>query len=303
MPRIDRILCPVDFSDASRHAVEQAVAIAEWYAARLQVLHVYSPIFMPVPALPAPVERVSDVELERVREETRRFVGSQFTSFVEAGVSVDIGQPAAVILDRAARVPADLIVMGTHGAGGFEHLLLGSVTEKVLRKAPCPVLTVPPHAHVTSRFPFTHVLCAIDFSDWSAAALELASSLAQEAGATLELLHVIEWPWEEPPPPIFAELPAPQSAALLEFRGGLVAKATASLESLARDTVRDRCPVTVQVAHGKAYVQLLRIAADNDADLIVLGVHGRNPIDLAVFGSTTNQVVRRATCPVLTVRR
>lgn len=302
MPRISRILCPIDFSETSRHAAEQAIAIAAWYRARLTALHVYRPLFMPVPGLPAPADRVSAFELQRVHEETKRFVQAG-QSVVDVDVAVDAGEPAAHILERASTLPADLIVMGTHGASGFEHLILGSVTEKVLRKATCPVVTVPPHAHATSVFPFRRVLCAVDFSEWSSAALDLASSLAQESGAALDLLHVLEWPWEEPPPPAFAELMKEQADALIEFRRYLVTTATQRLESLASDAVADRCAVTVRVAHGKPYVEVLRMAADLSADLIVLGVHGRNPIDLALFGSTTNQVVRRATCPVLTLRR
>jgi len=300
--RINCVLCPVDFSEASRHAVEQATAIAGWYRARLNVLNVYDPIVMPVPGLLAPADRASESELRRVRDQANALVQASSDAGINVDVAVDVGQPAALILERAADLPADLLVMGTHGTSGFEHLLLGSVTEKVLRKAPCPVLTVPPRALVTSQFPFTRVLCAIDFSEWSSAALELASSLAQESGAALELLHVLEWPWDEPPPPVFTELPPAQAAALMEFRRYLETSATNRLESLVPDGIRDRCSVTLQVTHGKPYVQLLRVAADTGADLIVLGVHGRNPIDLAVFGSTTNQVVRRATCPVLTLR-
>ena len=74
MPRIERILCPVDFSETSRHAIEHAGAIAGWYGARLNVLHVYSPIFMPVPGLPAPTNRVPDVERQRVHDEAAAFV-------------------------------------------------------------------------------------------------------------------------------------------------------------------------------------------------------------------------------------
>lgn len=303
MPNISQILCPVDFSDTSAHAVEQAAAIAGWYKARLTGLHVYTPIFMPVPGLPAPADRVPDSERERLRGQTTSLLHAAVAAGIAVDVTVDVGRPAAQILERAASLPADLIVMGTHGAGGFERLVLGSVTEKVLRKATCPVLTVPPRAHASSTFPFTRVLCAVDFSEWSSAALDLASSLAQESGASLALLHVIEWPWDEPPPPVFAELPPDQASALDEFRRYLVKSATSRLESLVSDTVRDRCAVTARVSHGKPSVEILRVAADDGADLIVLGVHGRKPIDLAVFGSTTNHVVRSATCPVLTLRR
>jgi nucleotide-binding universal stress UspA family protein len=303
MSDIKRVLCPIDFSETSRHALEQAAAVAGWYKARLTALHVYSPMFIPVPSLPTPDHRVPESEWQRVTEQATTFVQTALRAGTGVDVIVDVGQPAAAILERAASLPADLIVMGTHGASGFEHLVLGSVTEKVLRKATCPVLTVPPRAHETSRFPFTRVLCAVDFSEWSFAALALAASLAQESGAALDLVHVLEWPWHEPPPPVFSELPPAQAAALAEFRRYVVESATSRLDSLASDATRDRCTVTARVSHGKPYVEILRVAADTGADLIVLGVHGRKVIDLAMFGSTTNQVVRRAMCPVLTLRR
>ena len=115
-------------------------------------------------------------------------------------VVVEVGQAIPHILSAAAVTHADLIVLGTHGASGFEHLLLGSVTEKVLRKAPCPVLTVPPRAHNTSALPFKKILAAVDFSDSSLAALGAALSVAQEADAQLTILHVLDWPEFEPMP-------------------------------------------------------------------------------------------------------
>lgn len=302
MTAITRILCPVDFSEASQHAVAHALAIARWYKASISALHVYSPMFMPVPGLPPPGDRVSGAELTRARAETAACFETAGADGVRVDVLVDVGQPARHILDRAAALPASIIVMGTHGAGGFEHLILGSVTEKVLRKARCPVLTVPPRTQATSQLPFRRLLCAIDFSDSSLAALELASSLAQESGSALALLHVIEWPWDEPPPPVLQELPREQGAALAEYRRYIEKSAMARLAALTPESARDHPATAPRVVHGKPYVEILRVAAEQDADLIVMGVHGRNPADLMLFGSTTNQVVRRATCPVLTLR-
>jgi len=298
---IARILCPVDFSDASQHAVEHALALARWVNASVAALHVCNPLLMPVPTLPPPIDRVPDAELQRVRQLTaERFKAAGGD---DVDVLVDIGQPALCILERAAELPADLIVMGTHGASGFEHLVLGSVTEKVLRKANCPVLTVPPRARTTSSLPFRHLLCAIDFSDWSVAALELACSLARPSRSVLTLLHVIEWPWEEPPPPALEELPREQAAALAEYRRYLETSAKLRLDTLGGQVGAGVCPPRSRVAHGKAYVEILRTAASTGADLIVMGVRGRRATDVMLFGSTTNQVVRRASCPVLTLRK
>ena len=96
-------------------------------------------------------------------------------------------------------------------------------------------------------------------------------------------------------------MPAEQSAALQEFRRYLDQRATKRLEGLVPAAMAGRCDV--RVLNGKSYVELLRVAADEHADLIVLGVHGRTVVDLALFGSTTTHAVRQATCPVLTLRR
>jgi len=255
-----------------------------------------------VPMLPVPGDRVPPGEVDRVVEEVRTFATA---AGCRPGVPVvvDVGRPDFEILKRAAEDKADLIVMGTHGSSGFSHLVLGSVTEKVLRQAPCPVLAVPPGARASSAVPFRQVVCAVDFSDWSVAALDLAASLAHETGAGLTAVHTIEWPWREPPPPTLTDLPPEQAAALLEFRRYTSERAASRLRDVVRDAVAGRCGAATEIAHGKPHVELVRVASARQADLIVIGVHGRSALDLAVFGSTTNQVIRHATCPVLIVRR
>jgi nucleotide-binding universal stress UspA family protein len=300
---IARLLCPTDLSQASGHAAEVAMVVAGYYKAGITALHVVSPILtVPGFATPGQDELIEAIEMDRLRRAVATQFGAPGGHAIRVDVSIEMGQPSSRILERAVSLAADLIVMGTHGASGFEHLVLGSVTEKVLRKASCPVLTVPPAAQATSRLPFRHVLCAIDFSDSSLAALPLAVSLATESDAALTLLHVLEWPWQEPPPPVIEALPFEQGSALAEFRRYSEEGARKRLESLIPDSL-SASQVTTRLRNGKPYSQILEIAAEEQTDLIVIGVHGRNPVDLALFGSTTNQVVRRATCPVLTWRR
>jgi nucleotide-binding universal stress UspA family protein len=148
-------------------------------------------------------------------------------------------------------------------------------------------MTVPPRAHATSRLPFRQLLCAVDFSDASLSALRFALSLARDSSSALTVLHVLEWPWSEPPSPKRDELPAAQAAALAEFRRYSEASASTRLESL----VPGEClpaRVTTQVRNGKSDVQILDVAKREDTDPIVIGVYDRNPGDLAFFGSTTN---------------
>jgi len=300
MRDIKRILCPVDLSDESEHAIEHALAIARWYKSTITALHVCNPLVIPAtdmtlvgPAIP-PI--LTEADIKEASDEVDacfdRAPGGH--ADVPINVLVESGPPARRILERAKWLAADLMVIGTHGHSGFQHLVLGSVTEKVLRQAECPVLTIPPRAHSTSKLPFKRILCPIDFSDSSLAALDFALSLARESDAGLTILHVLEFP----------DMPLTnQPVPTLEYRQVGERDVTTKLAQLVPDADRARCRTTTRLGDGKAYREILAIATEDRADLIVIGVHGRNPLDLMLFGSTTNQVVRRATCPVLTLRR
>ena len=304
MPVFDRILCPIDFSETSSRAVTYADACAAWYHAELTLEHVYLPMTVGVPGLPEVVEQVSDDEQARITAEARRFAMEAGCAAPGPAVVVDCGRPADEIAARVQRDRPNLLVIGTHGTSGFRHLVLGSVTEKVLRQVACPVLTVPPHVRLPAApLPFRRIVCAVDFSEWSLAALDLAAQLAAPVDATLIAVHAIEWPWPEPPAPDFEHLPAPQAEALREYRRTATENATGRLAAAVQGVIARRTNVESLVEHGKGYERILAVARDRAADLIVLGVHGRSTLDVALFGSTANQVVRHADCPVLTVKR
>jgi nucleotide-binding universal stress UspA family protein len=233
-------------------------------------------------------------ERRRYAEEELRAWLAPRRSDVKAEVIVDQGEPVAIILERATSRQAGLIVMGTHGLSGFERFVFGSVTEKVLRKANCPVMTVPPASHTTAKLPYTRVLCPVDFSDSSLAALQFAFSIAKEADANLTIVHVFDWPPEDSLLTQRFDVP--------EYRRLVEEEARGRLESLVTEDVRVWCKPSSKVAYGKPYREILEVAESEGTDLIVMGVRGRNPLDLTVFGSTTNQVVRRASCPVLTLK-
>ncbi len=156
-------------------------------------------------------------------------------------------------------------------------------------------MTVPPRARTTSTLPFKRLLCPVDFSESSLAALDVAFSLAQEGDAELTIFHVFEWPADDEPL-------TTRPFTVPEYRHEREYDATARLYQLVPGSAWDWCHPRTRLAHGKAYREILGIASEDNSDLIVMGVHGRNALDLMLFGSTTNQVVRRATCPVLTLR-
>lgn len=296
MIRISQILCPVDLSDASATAFAYASMLSRWYDAPVTAIQM---IWVGVPTMsPAASPFVlTAAQVQDFTHDLETFVTANTPpGSTRASVVLREGPMVQGILEEARTRGADLIVMGTHGRGGFEHLVLGSVTEKVLRKATIPVLTVPPAVTQVpaAAQPFTAVLCAVDFSPASLRALRYAESLAAEGGKRLILLHVLDWVADRPlPSGLGTEIVAAQrrqeSAALQELRSTVSAD------------VRAWCTCEELTAIGRPYEQILRVADEQHADLIVLGVHGRHAIERALFGSTTNQVVRRATCPVLTV--
>lgn len=295
MRQINRILCPVDLSDVSRHAIEHAVLLAGRWRSTIAAVHVSNPIVIPSTDFSLVGMPVPPVMTDEQVAELRQQVSAWFPSpgLAPEDVIIENGHPAKRILAIAARLPADMIVMGTHGRSGFEHLVLGSVAEKVLRQAVCPVMTVPPRAQATSTWPFKRIVCPVDFSAASLAAFEFANAMARDGDADLTLVHVLEWPHE----PLET-----RPFAVPEFSQRLERDAVMDLEQLAVETRSGARLAHTRLERGKAYREVLRVAAEERADLVVMGVHGRNALDVMLFGSTTNQVVRRATCPVLTVR-
>lgn len=311
MVAIRSILCPVDFSSFSRHALQHGAQLARWFQATLNVLYVYPPPAPPPPVLfgglpgpvamePLPALTVSPERLHADMEaQLAKFASGVDLSGVETEVRVRPGSPVRGILDEAAATHSDLIVIGTHGHSGFDRLALGSVTEKILRKARCAVLTVPPPVADPPAEPleiFKRILCPVDFSEASMKALEYALALAKEADAELLLMHVIEGVadvqhWQQPTNP-----------SILEYLRLSEQHALGRLRQVMPEDAHTWCTPKEILMTGKPHQEILRVARDENVHLIVMGVYGRNPIDLMFFGSTTNQVVRASVCPVLTLK-
>jgi nucleotide-binding universal stress UspA family protein len=302
MIEIRRILCPIDFSDFSRRALDHAMAIGRWYGSTVTALHVFTPV--PVPAFgpgPAGFEPIvlTEVDREQLLADTKEFVATESAPGIVTDVVLREGNTATEILTQATAMKADLIVIGTHGRSGFERLVLGSIAEKVLRKAACPVLTVPrrlPDAVPAGPVLFKRIVCAVDFSDCSMQALKYALSLAQEAGGCLTVLHVLA---PELVDPLGVGEEHVSLAALLVQRE----QQTRQLldKAVPQNAVKSGKVESILV-HGKAWREILNVASDRQTDLIVLGVQGRGAADLLFFGSTAHHVVRQALCPVLTLR-
>ena len=286
-----RILVPIDFSAPSDAALAYARRLAGTREATLHVLHVAEATFLRAVVVD-PRNRDTAV-LNRLDallsdEDRRRF---RVLSAVEHS-----DEPADEIVRYARLKDIDLIVMGTHGRTGVAHILLGSVAEKVVRVAPCPVLTVRPTAGsigATQLGP-TRILAPTDFSPPSDRALEYARRLAAQCGAALHVLHVLE---EGVDTASFgSEVFVPDSP---EVRAARLKEAQDKLAHRSGSGDHERPHATTEVVVGSTARTISRYAADNNYDLIVMGTHGRTGLAHLVMGSVAEHVVRTAPCPVL----
>jgi len=293
-----QVLCPIDFSEPSKRALAYAVAFADWHKARLTVMHVaptFEPALVPPVRYDEPGDVVFPVQREEVLDALRRAAKAAGASPSRVEAVAEAGDPVPMILDQAVSWPADLVVIGTQGRSGLDRALLGSVAERVMQKAPCAVLTVPPAAHAASASPVAirRILCPVDFSPSSLVALGFALDMARQVHAAVTVLHVVDGPAESGPP-AHTQPVAPESASLLaDGRARLQAAVPAEAAGL---------QVAQVVVAGHATREILRHAAEEDSDIILMGAQGREGIGLTLLGSTTERVVRDAACPVLTAR-
>ena len=150
---LQRILVPTDFSEPAQEAFKAAVELAQHFSAQLLMVHIVPPVPVPYQPMvsPAPAFDITTYlqDLVKISKDTlHNYINEHVPQGVPATASVAAGDPAYEILRLAKELEADIIVIATHGRGGWRHFLFGSVAEKVVRQSPCPVLVVhaPPEA-------------------------------------------------------------------------------------------------------------------------------------------------------------
>ncbi len=279
------ILCPVDFSDLSALALRFAFDFRRCSGGGLIVMSANP--FLPPPQLSTP-------QLEQLRKawrESKRATEDYLASFVKENLGTEItgmetivvdSAPVNAIVDTARGRSVDLIVMGTHGRGGESRMLLGSVAERVLREAECPVLTVrQKKGAVVPSAMIRVILVPINFSVVSRMALVSAARIAECFGASLFLLRVIEQ-FEEP---------------------CNEADEMTRLQAWVPPEVRKMCDLQEFIVKGESAEKIVMFAEEENIDLIVLGAQHRQFFDSTIVGTTTIRVVRHAPCPVFTFVR
>jgi nucleotide-binding universal stress UspA family protein len=295
-----RILLATDFSRWAQRAEWYACSLAASWQATLVVMSVLE--FPPGMNPDYPVNRLY---LEELMKHTTKALIDVKSRMAHRGIavhtSITSGIPSEEVLAAAGREDVDLIVVGTKGKSGLEHVVLGSTAERIIRTAPCPVLAVRgeghPDAEAGGSMPedlvsWQRILVPMDFSDCSVEALEYAALVAQRAKASIRLLHVLE--------PVSYGL----DFTLLHVgkREEMKERVTARLSGLASALASIHVTADSHVCGGLPADSILDAAKAEPADLIVMGTHGRRGLSHTFWGSVAEAVLRKAHCPVLTVR-
>ena len=301
MSLLRNILYPTDFSTQSNHAKEYAQGLAKKFGATLHVAHVIDTLGLNFYSAEAMYGQIIPIDppLKSMREEAeitlRHVIELTELEHISATPHLKEGHPAKVLLQLADDVNADLIVIGTHGRTGFERLLFGSTCEKILRKSNVPVLTVKPKVREFIQLDMgimvKRVLCPVDFSDCSNAALPYAIDLSREFDARLELCHVID-------------MGIDQSAILPAVAISNPRELLERTKSILSDLVNEYSDIDIStnVSIGVPYINIVKAAETTRSDIIIMATHGRSGVTHAVLGSTAEKIVRSAHCPVMTIR-
>ncbi len=296
--KVRRILFPTDFSPCAAQAMGHALRLATETGAELHMLHVVT-LLDDDPHSPGhhfPDREEVMAALERTaaaRMETD--LGAHGTGLTVERVQRRGVSAPATILEYAAEVDCELVVMGTHGRRGFTHVLLGSVAEEVLRHAPCAVLTVREQPEPVPPEAIEKILVPVDFSAPSRAALRVARELAAARGATLQLLHVVE---EAIVPDFYMEGRVYKPLYSDDFRK----RAVAALGVFAQEVGGPDVPMEAFALDGKAIHEIVEFARERGSDLVVISSHGLTGLAHLLQGSVAEKVARMAPCPVLTLR-
>jgi nucleotide-binding universal stress UspA family protein len=285
---VQRILAAIDFSPHSTRALEYAAMLARVFGSRLELLSV---VGLPpgVQGGGPDADRLVDALRTRALAGLDGLAAPLRASGLAVECSVTTDPPASGIVIRADATRADLIALGTRGLTGVEHVLLGSVAERTLRLARCPVLVA--HADAPPAQPPRNLLVATDFSPHGDAALAFGRALAEKTGAGIVLLHAYYLP-----PGMDA------SAAIIDevVRRSVEEEAGRRLEAL-RGALGG-ASVRLVVVHGRPDGAILDTAAAQKVDLVIMGTRGRTGLASFFLGSTAKRVIQRARVPVVAVK-
>jgi nucleotide-binding universal stress UspA family protein len=295
---LKHIICATDFSEPANYAINYGVSLAKEFNAKLYVCHV---IDLSSATLYGDATFAFETQLIHMEDYAQDRLKRLMDDIdIEWEPLISTGNAADEVARLASEKGADMAITATRGHSGLKRLILGSVTERLMRTLPCPLLAVHRHEKYTEEpskeeIRFKRILIGCDFSPDSNLAFEYGLSLAQEYEAELHLIHVLE-------PPIYKEWPKTPEETREKIRKDLYEQLKMKLEAMVPQDALNWCKPKTMLLSGHPDVEILKYADVQGIDLVVLGVAGHGLVESFFVGSTTERVMRKAPCAVLSVR-
>lgn len=302
------ILFPTDFSESATAALEEAIELAKALRSQLHLFHAVvleTPFVIPADGaatIPGPQDLLDEMdrhaasELETAAAHVRES-GIEVTTVARRG-----GDTVDSILQYAEELQVDLIVMSSHGRRGFRRLLVGSVTEELVRRADCPVLAIRRDPELEPPTAPSTIVAAVDLSDHSREVISAAKLLAASLGRELELVHVVHIPTGSTvaaaATPFGPATPAPPEGVSYEDR---LDSSRELLEHLFNTAPGPEVEARALVRSGKPEDEIVESAEQSGASLIVVGTEGHSGVSRLLLGSVCERLLRRAPCAVYVV--
>lgn len=293
MNSLNHLLIGTDLSKASFSAIERGLLVAHHSGARCTILHALG-----LDALGQLLDLIGDGSAtvsrkitEHQREALQKIVAQFSTNKnVSATIQLEDGLAGTALPAFATASEVDLILIGAHGAGFVQRILLGSTASRLLRKSKCPVLIVKK----ACRGPYRRALIAVDFSPASEAAIDMTKELA--AGAHFILMHVFDVPFEG-----MLHYANVSAEVIHQYRIEARQKAMTRIHGLAHAAGLAPAQYTALVQHGDATRQILTEEKLSDCDLVAMGKHGTHVTEELLLGSVTKRVLAESRSDVLVV--
>jgi nucleotide-binding universal stress UspA family protein len=284
MIHVKRIMVPVDFSEPSKKAVNYGLSLASEFESRLLLAHI------------APFDSGL---YDKAKAQLLRLIPADWRERLDFEIVVKAGDIREELLATVEEKEIDLVVMGSRGRSYFERMILGSVTERLLRKLHVPILTVSHldperEIHAPGPVPLHRIVYATDLSEASEAGLEFSIRLAHGLDAHLTVVHVVQ--------AVDIALYGMETASFMpDYAAEARVQATERLSKLVALVSDGSVPITTVVADGAPYEAINRISEQNHADLIVINLQGKGMLERALLGTTAERVIRTAHVPVLSL--
>jgi nucleotide-binding universal stress UspA family protein len=284
MIHIEKILVPVDFSDASKKAVNYGLSFALEFGSRLILAH---------------IPHYDTAAYDKAKIDLLELIPPACRERLTFEILVQSGDVRSELIGIIEEKEIDLVVMGTHGRSYFERMLLGSVTEKMLRKLQVPILTVShldpeKEIHTLGPVPLQRILYATDLADGSEEGLQFSIRLARGLDASLVVAHVVQF--------ADAAFHGMETGAFLpEYANEVHAQAEERLGRMVGLVSDGSVPISTVLTEGVPYETIDKLAVQHKADLIVINLQNKGLLERVVLGTTAERVIRTATVPVLSL--